>query len=300
MVQAIGAFFFVVVHQVKAKFWIAFGAFADLDGEGAAEIVFDIGGFIAGFPGIPSINAERGEIAGLAFRAVSAGNEILRVVALGISDAVEFEPGEGAHVGGVGAFSNSIGDIEGDESGNDPAGDGNGLIAGLRCGGNGRIAHDAFAGRTSGDTTNEEPIFFPGDIGVFGSFFLVGDLHPIGDGTAEDFKFSATAELVEARFGASRRNAKIGGGFGAAASLDRQDFGLFEELSAALPKFRLHQITAINPSGEAGSGANFYVVVAASEDFDAVAVEKHTKLLAHLSDATPESDAAFADISLAE
>jgi hypothetical protein len=75
---------------------------------------------------------------------------------------------------------------------------------------------------------------------------------------------------------------------------------LFQKLGAALPKFGLHQIAAIYPSGEAGSGADFYVVVAASEDFDAVAIEKHTKLFADLSDATPESDAAFADIGGAE
>src|SRR5208283_304608 len=169
-----------------------------------------------------------------------------------------------------------------------------------RCGGDGGIAHDAFTGRTSGDAANEEPVFRLSVLRITGSVFLIGDLDPIGNGTAEDFEFGAAAKLVETGLRAARSDTKICGGLGTATRLNGQELGLPEKLGAALPEFRLHQIAAIHPSGETGSGADFYVVVTASEDFDPVAIEKHTKLFAHLSDATPECDAAFADIGGAE
>src|SRR5208283_4643208 len=129
LVEVIGAFLLGAIHDVESKFRLTLGAFADLDGEGATEVVFDISGFIAGFLGVPGENAQRGEIAWLSFRAAGAGNEILRVIAIGIGNAIQLKPSQGTHVRGIGAFPDSIRYIKGYEPPDDPAGDGNGLIA---------------------------------------------------------------------------------------------------------------------------------------------------------------------------
>jgi len=108
LVEVIGALFPGAIHKVEAKFRLTLGALADLNGEGAAEVIFDISGFIAGFPGVLGENAKRGEIARLSFRAAGAGNQVLRVIAIGISDAIQLEPSQGTHVRGIRAFPDSI------------------------------------------------------------------------------------------------------------------------------------------------------------------------------------------------
>jgi len=103
LVEVIGALFIGGIHDVETKLRLALGAFANLDGEGTAKIVFDVGGFIAGFSGVPGKNSKRGEIAELSFRATSAGNELLRVIAIGGGDAVQLEPSRATHISAGGA-----------------------------------------------------------------------------------------------------------------------------------------------------------------------------------------------------
>ena len=147
--QVIDAFFFWGVHYPKAKLGFVFGALAGADGKGAAKIVLNEGGFVARFLAIPGEHAKSGEIAGLAFGATSARDEVLRMLAVVISDAIQFKPGDGTNIGGAGAVANGIRKIQRNEASDNPSGDRNGLIPGLRGGVRGRIANGAFTGRAS-------------------------------------------------------------------------------------------------------------------------------------------------------
>jgi hypothetical protein len=70
--QAVDALFFGAAHLVKAKFGLALWSFVEADGHLPAQIIFDEGGFVARAPGVPCVDAENGEIAGLTFGATRA------------------------------------------------------------------------------------------------------------------------------------------------------------------------------------------------------------------------------------
>ena len=158
MDQTIDVLVFFAIHDLEAKFGFVFRAFREANGELAAEIVFDEGSFVAGFAGVPRVDAEGGEIADLPFGAAGGSDEILRLIAGRIRGAVKFEPSDGTNVGRRSAVADGIGKIEFDESGDDPAGDGSGLIAGPRSGGF-RAASVVFAGRAGSDAANKVPVF---------------------------------------------------------------------------------------------------------------------------------------------
>jgi hypothetical protein len=129
--QVVGALLFCAFDLAEAEFGLALWSFVEADGHLATQIIFDEGGFVAGALGIPGVDADYGEIAGLAFGAASSGDDILRLISAGVCDAVQLEPGDGAHVGGRHAFAHGVRQIQLDEAGHDPAGYGDGLIAGL-------------------------------------------------------------------------------------------------------------------------------------------------------------------------
>src|ERR1700676_51103 len=85
----------------EEEFGFALGVVRDADGKGAAGIIVDEGVLVAEFAAEPGIDTQRGEVARLAFGAARAGGKILRVIAFAIGDAIEFEPGERANVGGL-------------------------------------------------------------------------------------------------------------------------------------------------------------------------------------------------------
>jgi len=297
--HAIEALFFCALHLGEAKLRLALGALVEADGHLAAEIIFDEGGFVASALLIPGVDAEGGEIAGLAFRAARSGDEILRLGSGRSVDTIELKPGDGPEVGGGHAFADGLGQIELDETRDDPTGDGNGLIAGLRGGVGFGAALGSFAGRAGGQSANEEPVFpFCGL--SFVVFALVADLHPIGDGARDDFDGNAAAKLIEARLGAAGLDAKIGLHLGAAAGLHEHDFSGGEELDAALPERGLEEQAGVDPADGAGGGADLGAVVAAGEDFDTIAVVQEVDGLANLRDAAPQRGAALADVGFAD
>src|SRR4029077_2419613 len=274
-------------------------SFVDTNGHLAAEIIFHEGGFVWGALLVPGEDAESGDTTVLARGATRSGSEIVRLVSGGGGDAIQLEPGNGADVGGEHAFAHGVGQIELEKARPTPAGDGNGLIAGRRGGiGFGAAGRD-FAGGTGGQGANQEPILLPGCL-RFVVFAFVADLHPIGDGAGDDLDGNSTAELIEARLRASGRDAKIGLHLGAAAGLHGHGFGGVEELHAALPERGFEQQAGITPADSATDGADFYGVVAAGHDIDAVAVVQGVDGFADLGDAAPQSGVAFADVAFAE
>src|ERR1700730_11695318 len=98
--QAVDALFLGGIHSAEAEFGLVLRAFAEVDGHLAAEIIFDEGGFVAGALLVPGVNAQDGEVARLAFGVARSGNQVLRLNSRGRGDAVQLEPGNGAHVGG--------------------------------------------------------------------------------------------------------------------------------------------------------------------------------------------------------
>jgi hypothetical protein len=297
--EAIGALFSVAADGMELEFGLAFGVFADEDGQRATQIVFDECGFVAGFLGVPSVGAERGEVARLAFGAFCSGDEILRFLAGGVGDAVELEPRDGADVCRVDTFADGIRQIELDESRDDPSRDRNVLIARLCRGVVFGGACRGFSRRTRRDGTDEIPVFLFGwSVGT--GVFFVGGLHPVGDRAAYDIHRHAAAELIEARFGASGSDAKVGLHFGAAVGLRRDGLRLLKQFGAARPERWLKQNAAVDPADFTAGGADFYVVVAAREDFDVVAVVERVHRFADLGDAAPKRDAALADVAVAE
>src|SRR6266851_403877 len=297
--QAIDALFFRATHLAKAKFGLTFWAFAETDRHLAAEIIFDEGGFVTGALLVPGVDAENGEITELSFGAARSSNQILRLVTGGSGDAVQLEPGSGADVGGGHAFAHGVRQVELDEASHDPAGDGNGLVAGRRGGVGFGAARGDFAGRAGGQAANEEPILFLGFL-RFVVFALIADLHPIGDAAGDNLDGNSTAELIEARLGASGLDAKIGLHFGAAAGLHGHGFGSVQDLDAALPERGLKEQPGVDPADGAAASADFYGVVTAGHDVDAVAVVQDVDGLADLRDTAPQRGAALADVGFAE
>ena len=106
--------------------------------------------------------------------------------------------------------------------------------------------------------------------------------------------------MVEARRRSSGFDVKICGRFGTAARLDRHRANLVQKFDAALPQHRIHQISGVHPADSAGSGADFDVVIAASDYGDAIAIVQHPERLAHLRDSAPESHAPLADEGFAQ
>src|SRR5216683_203906 len=297
--QAVDALFFRAAHLTKTKFGLAFQSLVEADRHLATQIIFDEGGFVARTPGVPRVDAENRKIAGLSFGAARSGDQILRFVSGGSGDAVQLEPGSGADVGGRHAFAHGLRQIKLHKTSHDPAGDRNGLIAGLRGGiGFGAAGRD-FARRAGGQAANEEPILLLGCL-RFVVLALVADLHPIGDGACDDLDWNSTAELIEARLRASGPDTKIGLHFGAAARLHGHGFGDVEELDAALPESGFEEQPGVDPADSAAAGAYFYAVVAAAHDVDAVAVMQGVDGRAHLCDAAPQRGAALADVGFAE
>src|SRR5271165_4645749 len=90
--EVINALLLAGVHHTEAKFGLAFGTLADTDGKRTTKLIFNEGGFVAGFLVIPGENAKGGEIARLAFGAAGASNEILRMLTFIIGDTIQFEP----------------------------------------------------------------------------------------------------------------------------------------------------------------------------------------------------------------
>src|SRR5208283_3382198 len=184
--EVIDALFFEVVHYTKAKFGLVFGAFGGADGKSAAKVVFNEGSFVARFLAIPGEHAESGEIAGLAFGATSARNEVLRMLAVVIGDAIQLEPGDRTNIGGSSAVANGVRKIQRDEASHNPSGDRNGLISWLGGGVRGRVANSAFAGRARSDGAHKIPILFFAFLRLVGGFFFVRDLNPIGNRTTHN------------------------------------------------------------------------------------------------------------------
>ncbi len=282
------------IHFAEAKFGLVLQAAARADGQGSAEVVFDERGFIARSFRVPGINAKGGEIAGLAFRAADSGDKILRLVAGRIGNAVEFEPGERPNIRRRDAFADRIGQVKLDKSSNDPAGYGNRLVTRLRRG----SIHGARGGlgrRARSKTAHKKPVFLLGSFGLSGGFPLVGYLNPIGNGPADDFERNAPAELVQPRLGTAGLDTKVGGDFGAAARLHGHAANRVEELYAAQPQGRFHEIAVLDPPDGAGSRTNFAVVIPLAEDIHTFAIVQRAERLANLSDAAPHGDAALAD-----
>ena len=75
--------FFAGSHGVKAEFGLAAVVLVDADGKLAAGVVFDEGRFVAAALGVPGVHAKHREVAGLALGPFRAGNQILRLVAVG-------------------------------------------------------------------------------------------------------------------------------------------------------------------------------------------------------------------------
>ena len=291
--------FFFFSQKVEAEFGLAFVVPDHADRESSAQIIVNKRGFIAGFACVPGINPQRCEIAGLALRPARAGSEVLRVIAFAIGDAIEFEPGERANVGRLSAFTHRVRQVERDKSPYNPAGDGDGLVSWLRGIGDGRIADYAFTRRTRGDTPDEEPVLFF-CFGRLPSFFFVGNLDPIGGGSADDFNRRVAGELVQARLIAAGFDTQVSGNFCTPTPLNRDGRGQLDQLGTALPEFRLHQIVAVHPSNDAGSRANFHIFVAARQYIHVIAIEQHANLFADLGDAAPKRDAALADVGVAD
>src|SRR5260370_24225830 len=263
--QAIDTIFFRAAHLTKTKFGLAFQSLVEADRHLATQIIFDEGGFVARTPGVPRVDAENRKIAGLSFGAARSGDQILRFVSGGSGDAVQLEPGSGADVGGRHAFAHGLRPIKLHKTSHDPAGDGNGLIAGLRGGiGFGAAGRD-FARREGGQAANKEPILLLGCLRFVG-FALVADLHPIVDGPGDELDWNSTAELIEARLRASGLDTKIGLHFGAAARLHGHGFGDVVELDASLSLGWIEEQPGVDPRDSAAAGAYFYAVVAAGHD----------------------------------
>ena len=112
--------------------------------------------------------------------------------------------------------------------------------------------------------------------------------------------WDAAAKLIEARLGAAWLHAEIGLYLRASVRLRGDRLGLLEELGAARPERGFEQNSAVDPADFAIGGANFYVVVAAGEDFHVIAVVKGVHGLANLRDAAPERDAALANVAVAQ
>src|SRR6202007_1683346 len=106
--------------------------------------------------------------------------------------------------------------------------------------------------------------------------FFVGDLHPIGGGAADNFDGSAAGELVKPRLSAAGFDTQVCGNFGAAARLNGDGGSHFQELGAALPEFRVHQIAAVHPADDAGSSADLYVFVVAGKHIHVVVGKQAT------------------------
>src|ERR1700676_1071272 len=98
--QAIVPFLFPAKYP-EEEFGFALGVVRNSDGNGPTDTVVDESGLVTGFAAEPGIDTQRGEVARLAFGAARAGGKILRVIAFAIGDAIEFEPGERANVGGL-------------------------------------------------------------------------------------------------------------------------------------------------------------------------------------------------------
>ena len=63
--QMIDALFLSGSHLMETEFRLALGTFANTYGQRAAKIIFDIGGFVARFLGIPGVNTQSREVARL-------------------------------------------------------------------------------------------------------------------------------------------------------------------------------------------------------------------------------------------
>src|SRR6266446_822769 len=300
LVQTVHALLLIAVHHLKTKLRFALWPLANAHGQLAAEVIFDECRLVAAFLHIPRVDAKRAEIAGLALGSAGRGDEILWLITGGIADSIEFEPGEGTQVGRGGAFTNGIRKFEFDETPNYPAGDWNGLISRLRS----RIglsrASGVFTGRTSGQSANEKPIFLFRFRRFAGGIFFLRALHPIGSCAADDLNGNTTAKMVEARRRSSGFDVKICGGFGTAARLDGHRANLVQEFDAALPQWRIHQISGVHPADSACGGTDFDVVIAASDYGHAIAVVQHPERLAHLRHPAPECHAPLADEGFAQ
>src|SRR5260370_32866430 len=210
--------------------------------------MFDKRGFIAPLPSVPSVDAQRIEIALLPLGTPGTGHEVLRLVARRIASAVQFEPSQRPNIRCGHSFPYSVRNVKLDEACDDPSGDRDGLITGLRCSRRSRSLRRDFAGRTSSDPSDQEPVFFLRFWRLARGLLLVGDLNPIGNGAPHDLNRGTTDELIEARVVAPGFNAQIGLHLGPAAGLDRQRAHIGEKLCAALPNPRLPKRSSINPA----------------------------------------------------
>src|SRR4029077_4169703 len=86
--QAIDALFFRAADLAETKLRLTFWSFVKAHGHLTTQFIFDEGGFVARTPGVPGVHAENGKIAGLSFAATRSGDQILRLVPGGSSDAV--------------------------------------------------------------------------------------------------------------------------------------------------------------------------------------------------------------------
>src|SRR5262249_6022214 len=157
------------------------------------------------------------------------------------------------------------------EARDDPAGDGDGLIAGLRGGRRFGSAGGSFARRAGGEAADEKPAFFFGVGRLRGGFALVTHLDPVGNGASDNFERHTPAELIEPWFAAAGLYAQIGGDLGATASLHGHGTDVVEELDAALPEGGFHEIASVDPADGAACGAHFDVVVAFAKNVDTIA-----------------------------
>ncbi len=181
----------------------------------------------------------------------------------------------------------------------DPSRDRNALVAGL----SGRVvlggARRGFSGRPRGDGADEIPVFFFGR-GFGAGVFFVGGLHPVGDGAADDLHGNAAAELIEARArcgrAATRRLVCTLVRPWACDGMACACWSSFVLRSRA----RARAECGRRSSQPRRSRCEFCVVVAAGDDFNAVAVVERVHRFAHLGDAAPKRDAALADVAVAE
>ena len=217
-----------------------------------------------------------------------------------VRHAIEFEPGNRADIGGSRALAYRVRQIQRDEACNHPAGDGDRLISRLcgRC--HRRVAHHSFTRGSRCHSLDQVPILLLLRFILCGHFLFVGDLSPIGDRPAENLYFDAASELVEARLGAARLDAKVGCCLGAAARLNDHRLGLRQQLLAAFPQLRLHQVTTIDPPNRAVRGADLDVVVPAGEHVHALSIIENANLLVHLRHAAQKRKRALTHISGAE
>ena len=230
-------------------------------------------------------------------RPARRGDQVLRLVAGGVLDAIQLKPRARANVCRSHTFADGIRQVQFDEPRDHPTGDWHGLISRFRSGGCLRGARRSLSGRPRGHAANQEPIFFLGLLRLVAGIFFIGRLHPIGYAAAHNFYGNVARELVEARLGTTGEHAQVGGNFRASARLDRHVAHLLEQLDAALPKRRLHQLACFHPPDGAAGGANFRIFIAFAEDLDALAIMQHSHLLPHLGDAAEHRSRPFADES---